>query len=208
MSSSIQRRSTKYRTTLSEIQSSIWLRRCFGICLFFIYILIRYLVSLHPYSGESTPPMYGDYEAQRHWMEITTNIPISSWYTQTDDNDLQYWGLDYPPLSAYLAFILGKLAEFSLFDQAKLVALHSSRGFEDETSRLFMRWSVILLDVLLFFPAIYYFCWSHFKERKQSVYSWGDYCLIISLLLMSPSLLLIDHGHFQYNTVSLVCFQN
>ena len=22
-------------------------------------------------------------------------------YTQTADNDLQYWGLDYPPLSAY-----------------------------------------------------------------------------------------------------------
>ena len=35
---------------------------------------VRYLVSLHPHSGESTPPMYGDYEAQRHWMEIAISV--------------------------------------------------------------------------------------------------------------------------------------
>jgi hypothetical protein len=33
-------------------------------------VLVRYLVSLHPHSGEGKPPMYGDYEAQRHWMEV------------------------------------------------------------------------------------------------------------------------------------------
>lgn len=36
-------------------------------------------------------------------------------YTQTADNDLQYWGLDYPPLSAYqvndgLAILICSLA--------------------------------------------------------------------------------------------------
>ena len=36
-----------------------------------------------------TPPRYGDYEAQRHWMEITTNTPpaecwtVESYWTQT-----------------------------------------------------------------------------------------------------------------------------
>ena len=45
--------------------------------------------------------MYGDYEAQRHWMEITLNLPIQDWYRETKDNDLLYWGLDYPPLTAY-----------------------------------------------------------------------------------------------------------
>jgi hypothetical protein len=23
--------------------------------------------------------MYGDFEAQRHWMELTVNLPISQW---------------------------------------------------------------------------------------------------------------------------------
>lgn len=57
----------------------------------------------------STPPMFGDYEAQRHWMEITVNINISEWYSPTPENDLQYWGLDYPPLTAYHSWLCGKM---------------------------------------------------------------------------------------------------
>lgn len=47
--------------------------------------------------------MFGDYEAQRHWMELTIHLPISQWYTY----DLRYWGLDYPPLTAYVSWICG-----------------------------------------------------------------------------------------------------
>jgi alpha-1,3-glucosyltransferase len=53
--------------------------------------------------GNATPPMYGDYEAQRHWMELTIHLPFRQWYTY----DLQYWGLDYPPLTAYISWICG-----------------------------------------------------------------------------------------------------
>jgi hypothetical protein len=31
-------------------------------------LLLRAYVGLHPHSGEATPPKFGDYEAQRHWM--------------------------------------------------------------------------------------------------------------------------------------------
>jgi len=24
--------------------------------------------------------MFGDYEAQRHWMEITYNLPVEQWF--------------------------------------------------------------------------------------------------------------------------------
>lgn len=34
-------------------------------------------------AGQGKPPMYGDYEAQRHWMEITTNLPVSEWCVWT-----------------------------------------------------------------------------------------------------------------------------
>lgn len=59
--------------------------------------------------GEHVPPKFGDYEAQRHWMEITTSLPISSWYFNSTENDLQYWGLDYPPLTALHSWACGVL---------------------------------------------------------------------------------------------------
>ncbi len=119
-------------------------------------VLLRLCIGLHSYSGRCAlpagapppavhmqtgltehgstqalthPPRFGDYEAQRHWMEITLNLPVKGWcapgaaclasllcagspvihgdlaplcrYTNSTDNDLDYWGLDYPPLSAY-----------------------------------------------------------------------------------------------------------
>ncbi|GFX48347.1 alpha-1,3-glucosyltransferase [Trichonephila clavipes] len=42
-------------------------------------IIVRVAVSRFPYSGAGKPPMYGDYEAQRHWMEITVNLPPNDW---------------------------------------------------------------------------------------------------------------------------------
>ena len=29
--------------------------------------------------GFIKPPMHGDFEAQRHWMEITFNLPVKQW---------------------------------------------------------------------------------------------------------------------------------
>ena len=55
--------------------------------------------------GEGIPPMFGDYEAQRHWMELTNHLPTRQWYTY----DLQYWGLDYPPLTAYHSWLCGNM---------------------------------------------------------------------------------------------------
>ena len=40
----------------------------------------------------------------RHWMEVTLHLPAGDWYRQTEHNDLLYWGLDYPPLTAWHRF--------------------------------------------------------------------------------------------------------
>jgi alpha-1,3-glucosyltransferase len=61
------------------------------ICLFAVFV--RYCVSTNSYSGRGSKPMFGDYEAQRHWMEITVNLPVSQWYRNSTQNDLLYWGL-------------------------------------------------------------------------------------------------------------------
>jgi len=63
-------------------------------------------------SGYNTPPMHGDFEAQRHWQEITVNLEPSEWYKQGPNNDLRYWGLDYPPLTAYHSWLCGKVYGF------------------------------------------------------------------------------------------------
>jgi alpha-1,3-glucosyltransferase len=41
-----------------------------------IGLAIRTVVGRWGYSGENDSPMFGDFEAQRHWMEVTTSLPI------------------------------------------------------------------------------------------------------------------------------------
>ncbi|RZC33471.1 Alg6 Alg8 domain containing protein [Asbolus verrucosus] len=166
-----------------------------------VAVLLRVCTTLHPYSGEANPPLYGDYEAQRHWMEITTNLPINRWYKNSEDNNLTYWGLDYPPLTAYHMFLCGKVAEFLNKNYTKL---HDSRGHESEEHKLFMRYTVLAADLLVYVPALiaFYATTPKTKEKKlkQKPLS-GSLSTILALLY--PGIILIDHGHFQYNCVSL-----
>ena len=93
-------------------------------------LLVRACLGTGSYSGEGKPPMYGDFEAQRHWLEITSNLNIGDWYRHTKDNDLMYWGLDYPPLTAYVSWLFGKIASLPYIYPA-MVKLKTSRGIED-----------------------------------------------------------------------------
>ena len=58
-------------------------KKTMSIAVIIVAIVVRCWVGFHGYSGYQTPPMFGDYEAQRHWMEITTSIPINNWYHET-----------------------------------------------------------------------------------------------------------------------------
>ena len=120
--------------------------------------------------------MHGDYEAQRHWMSLTYHLPVTKWYYY----DLQYWGLDYPPLTAYVSYVFGGMyikllllmcgfrftlvidreREYSYSSSANAidpswVDLSTSRGIETDASFLFMRSTVGFLDLFLYLPAIY-----------------------------------------------------
>jgi alpha-1,3-glucosyltransferase len=136
----------------------------------FLALLLRAYVGLHPHSGEATPPKFGDYEAQRHWMarapqrlrvcawqpdatpqEITLHTPVAEWYVQTQSNDLAYWGLDYPPLSAYQSWLCGVTIAAV---EPDALALGASRGYETPSSKRLMRASVLAFDALCLFPAV------------------------------------------------------
>lgn len=165
-------------------------------------VLIRSLVGLWGYSGAGKPPMFGDFEAQRHWLEITTSISIRDWYRHTPLNDLLYWGLDYPPLTAYVSYAYGKLAKVLV---PKLVEFETSRGHESLSGKVYMRATVLMSDILLYIPTIIV------MNRKVTVETSklgnvtntnSELCATLSALML-PALLLIDHGHFQYNGVCL-----
>ena len=159
-------------------------------------LCVRAMMSMHPHSGQSSPPMYGDYEAQRHWQEVTVNLPISDWYFDTKDNNLTYWGLDYPPLTAYHSWMIGKTAEMINHTYVKL---DESRGLETPMHKNFMRCTVLMSDLIMFIPAAIAF------GRAAHIGGSGDHAankkslVTISLLVFYPGLILIDNGHFQVN---------
>ncbi|KAJ2793013.1 Glucosyltransferase-like protein, partial [Coemansia helicoidea] len=163
-------------------------------------LLVRWCVSLHGYSGQGVPPLFGDYEVQRHWMELTIHLPASQWYFY----DLSYWGLDYPPLTAFQSWLCGQAAH--LIDP-QWVALDTSRGIETHASKLFMRATVVALEAAVFVPAVVVL----FRSPQLRL-PWVARQAATLCMLLQPGLVLIDHGHFQYNAVMLgflvwtVCF--
>ncbi|KAI1261784.1 ALG8 glycosyltransferase family ALG6 [Xylariaceae sp. FL1019] len=155
--------------------------------------LFRWAAGLWGYSGFEKPPMFGDYEAQRHWMEITTHLPVSQWYF----HDLQYWGLDYPPLTAYHSWLLGIVGSYI---NPAWFALYTSRGICDPNLKIFMRSTVIVSEYLIYIPAVVVFTRRY--SRLLGVAQWSASVALVAIL-MQPGLILIDHVHFQYNTVML-----
>ncbi|EXJ74625.1 alpha-1,3-glucosyltransferase [Cladophialophora psammophila CBS 110553] len=155
--------------------------------------LFRWGVGLWDHSGYRTPPMHGDFEAQRHWMEITIHLPVSKWYFY----DLPYWGLDYPPLTVYHSWLCGEVG--SLFNPTWF-ELEKSRGMEEPDLKVFMRATVILSEYLVYVPALIIFL-RHFSRIHGTGTTSASIALVA--ILMQPANILIDHGHFQYNTVML-----
>eukprot|EP00980_Cylindrotheca_fusiformis_P027347 scaffold20053_cov117-Cylindrotheca_fusiformis.AAC.4 len=162
------------------------------VAVFGFAAILRILVGFGHHSGEnnyhgSNKSYGGDYEAQRHWMEITYHLPIGEWYWY----DLEYWGLDYPPLTAYHSYFCGWLSHY--LAGADTVALDVSRGIEEPKHKAYMRFTVLLFDLLIFCTAVWY---SSFRQDRRSLWA-------ILISLCQPAILLIDHGHFQYNTIAL-----
>ncbi|KNC47394.1 dolichyl glycosyltransferase [Thecamonas trahens ATCC 50062] len=161
-------------------------------------VVVRAAVSVGPYSGWDSPPRWGDYEAQRHWMELTQVLGPTEWYRNSSRNDLDYWGLDYPPLQAYHAKAFGWLAAAL---EPSMVAETVSRGYASASSKALMRGSALVSDVLFFaLPAL---AALPIALRLGVVRSRAALLAALWALWLQPGHILIDHGHFQYNCVAL-----
>ena len=123
------------------------------------------------------------------------------------------------------SWLYGKILGY--FDPAA-VELHSSRGIETQRSKLLLRWTVVLTDILgafllptpqtcsvlpvatgsnvlnvllcctVFFPAVF-LCACVFTEGQSPF----KRLPILAIALFQPPAVLIDHGHFQYNNIGL-----
>jgi alpha-1,3-glucosyltransferase len=89
-------------------------------------------------------------------------------YVNSSDNNLNYWGLDYPPLTAYHSWILGLV---SAAIDPDWVALEKSHGYESYFHKIFMRTSVFATDLLVYFSAALIYA-RHSKNSKMCV----SYC--------------------------------
>jgi alpha-1,3-glucosyltransferase len=79
-------------------------------------------------------------------------------------------------------------------------ALDKSRGLEDPPLKVYMRATVIVSEYLVYIPAVIIFL-RHYS-RAHGVGTTSASVALVAIL-MQPATLLIDHGHFQYNTVML-----
>ena len=138
------------------------------------------------------PFRIGRFTVHSGWLTYFSGYHLVTRYRNTTDNDLLYWGLDYPPLTAYHSYLTGMVAQNINPD---FVKLFTSRGYESPHHQFFMRMSVLVSDCIFFISALYF---SVRNLKVSSKYKW-----VFFALCSHPGLTLIDYGHFQYNCVSL-----
>ncbi|GAA5908509.1 hypothetical protein JCM8208_002650 [Rhodotorula glutinis] len=199
-----------------------------------VVVLVKWCTGLGGYSGLAQPPLRGDFEAQRHWIALTSSslshlpflhapsapssslsTPPSRWYF----HDLTYWGLDYPPLTAYHSLLLGLVARLHP-STAEFVTLRpdsttaSSRDIAAWDAHMaalerggdmknWMRATVVGGDALVWVSAVAVYCARNFRASTKADKSQRRMLVALMTVLLQPALILIDSGHFQYNSIML-----
>ena len=81
-----------------------------------------------------------------------------------------------------------------LWDQKLWRTIPRQEGTKIRFIRLFMRATVLVSDLFIYGTAVW--AWSRRLTSKSSH-------ILFAFAIMQPAIVLIDHGHFQYNTVAL-----
>lgn len=97
--------------------------------------------------------------------------------------------------SFFVFFTLLLYSEYFNFAFALVIILFIILTASCICRKLLMRWTVLSSDALIFFPAVVYFVVVYYKQSSRSRKS--DMAWHITMLLLNPCLILIDHGHFQ-----------
>jgi alpha-1,3-glucosyltransferase len=73
----------------------------------------------------------------------------------------------------------------------KFMELHNSRGYETQLTKLYMRATVMVSDLLIYVTAVYFVTTVLYQQKKTR-------SVALLMILLQPAIILIDHGHFQY----------
>ena len=67
---------------------------------------------------------------------------------------------------------------------------------------MYMRFTVLIMDLLVYISALWFLAprLINTKDKREAEKQWSR---LLIMTLSQPAIVLIDHGHFQYNTVSL-----
>ena len=145
--------------------------------IFIVIIILK--IFLFP-TSQST-----DFEVHRNWKAITNSLSISEWYFYSDNK----WTLDYPPLFAYMEYILGKISKIIDPNITNL----KKYNYDSIKCKIFMRSTVLLGDLFLFFSI-------KFLSRNINL-SLNKYLSLLISIQFYAGLVIIDNIHFQYNGI-------
>ena len=136
-----------------------------------------------------------DLDVHTNWMAITHSRPVKDWYA--DRAGASEWTLDYPPLFAWLEFVLAKIAHAFPFLRPFLVEDNEAcrECGRHAACLLFQRLTVIASEFVLFAGVVFATMRGPGpRQRRQR-----NQTLAVFLVLFHPALLIVDHIHFQYN---------
>mmetsp|Transcript_12772 Transcript_12772/g.34339 ORF Transcript_12772/g.34339 Transcript_12772/m.34339 type:complete len:692 (+) Transcript_12772:40-2115(+) len=131
-----------------------------------------------------------DFEVHRHWMALTWHRPLADWYVL---ENISPWTLDYPPLFAYFE---RALAQAAVWIDPSMISPLEALGVKTPALVAFQRATVALAEIPLFLAA---------RELTAVLYPASARCRALAQLsvLFHAGVLLVDHVHFQYNTLPL-----
>eukprot|EP00516_Mucochytrium_quahogii_P011067 CAMPEP_0203790206 /NCGR_PEP_ID=MMETSP0100_2-20121128/3912_1 /ASSEMBLY_ACC=CAM_ASM_000210 /TAXON_ID=96639 /ORGANISM=" , Strain NY0313808BC1" /LENGTH=549 /DNA_ID=CAMNT_0050693311 /DNA_START=179 /DNA_END=1828 /DNA_ORIENTATION=- len=104
-------------------------------------------------------------------MEWAVNVPMKDWYLAAGEEPLNP-GLCSPPLGSYMSWLFGSIARYLV---PKLVEPGSaSIGYEDDDARGYMRATVLVCDIVLFFLATWCFVIIYYRSNVKVSYAEPD----------------------------------
>lgn len=159
-----------------------------------IAVVLRSTMFLQPSSDSNTAIQYEDFKKYKHWMEITNNLSTDLWYKSTLEVGNNHWPINHPPLSAWYSYLVGLVVSYV---DPKALEL-GSNDYRSDVCIFIMRISVLIGDFMFYIPGLVLFFWILYRNIQKKIVNLG-----IFTFLLSPQLILIDYGHFQYNNVVL-----